>query len=44
MVIVRPDYLQPLVTTAFGWVLVGVGVLLMVIGGLWLRKVVKVEV
>jgi tight adherence protein B len=44
MVIVRPEYLTPLVTTFFGWVLVGLGLFLMVVGGLWLRKVVKVEV
>jgi tight adherence protein B len=44
MVLVRPEYLEPLVTTAFGWVLVIVGLLLLGVGGLWLRKVVKVEV
>ncbi len=44
LVLVRPEYLQPLVTTAFGWILVGLGVILLVVGGLWLRKVVKVEV
>jgi tight adherence protein B len=44
MVIVRPEYLEPLVTTAFGWVLVIVGLLLLAVGGLWLRKVVRVEV
>ena len=44
MVLVRPEYLQPLVTTPAGWVLVIVGLLLLAVGGLWLRKVVKVEV
>lgn len=44
LVLVRPEYLEPLVTTAFGWVMVGLGVILLVVGGLWLRKVVKVEV
>ncbi len=44
LIVVRPDYLQPLVTTAFGWILIGTGLILLTIGGLWLRKVVKVEV
>lgn len=44
MVIARPEYLEPLVTTAIGWALVAGGLLLLAVGGLWLRKVVKVEV
>ena len=44
LVLVRPEYLEPLVTTVFGWLLVGLGVTLLAIGALWLRKVVKVEV
>jgi tight adherence protein B len=44
LVLVRPDYLEPLITTILGWFLIGVGLILLVVGGLWLRKVVKVEV
>ncbi|MCZ3387385.1 MAG: type II secretion system F family protein [Actinomycetia bacterium] len=44
LVLVRPEYLEPLITTAFGWLLLGTGTVLLVVGGLWLRKVVKVEV
>ena len=44
LVVVRPGYLEPLITTVFGWIMVGSGLLLLAIGGLWLRKVVKVEV
>jgi tight adherence protein B len=41
---VRPDYLRPLYTDPIGiFMLVGMAILLTV-GGLWLRKVVKVEV
>jgi tight adherence protein B len=40
----RPDYLKPLVTDPLGWVmLAGMGFFLAV-GGVWLRKVVTVEV
>ena len=40
----RAYYLKPLVTDPIGWImLVGMGILLTV-GGLWMRKVVRVEV
>jgi tight adherence protein B len=44
LILVRPDYLSPLIHSILGWLLIGIGVLLLVVGGLWLRKVVKVEV
>ena len=44
LIVVRPGYLEPLITTVFGWIMIGTGLLLLGIGGLWLRKVVKVEV
>ena len=44
LVLVRPEYLEPLVTTLFGWVMLGMGLMLLIVGALWLRKVVKVEV
>ena len=44
LVLVRPDYIKPMYETFVGWVMIGFGVLLLVIGSLWLRKVVKVEV
>jgi tight adherence protein B len=40
----RPGYLKPLITDPIGWImLAGMGIFLTV-GGLWLRKVVQVEV
>lgn len=44
LVLVRPSYLQPLVSETLGWLLIGLGVTLLVVGVLWLRKAVKVEV
>ena len=44
MLAVRPDYIRPLWHSFAGLVLVGIGAGLMVVGGLWLRKVVRVEV
>jgi tight adherence protein B len=44
LVLVRPEYIGVLVTDPMGIVLVVVGVLLLVAGGFWLRKIVTVEV
>lgn len=44
LLVVQPSYLKPLVTELLGWVLVGLGVTLLAIGALWMRKAVKVEV
>ena len=38
----NPSYLSPLVTEPIGWVMLGVGAVLLTLGGLWLRKVVKI--
>jgi tight adherence protein B len=40
----RPSYLKPLVTDPIGWLLLGGMGFLLVVGGFWLRKVVRVEV
>jgi tight adherence protein B len=40
----NPSYLQPLLTNTAGWVAMGVGAALMVIGAYWLNKIVKIEV
>jgi len=37
----NPSYLARLTESALGWVLIGVAVVLMTVGGLWLRKVVS---
>ncbi len=44
LVLVRPEYIGLLVTTPLGIVLVVLGVILLIAGAFWLRKVVKVEV
>lgn len=44
MLAVRPTYIKPLFHEFAGLVLVAIGATLMVVGGLWMRKVVKVEV
>jgi tight adherence protein B len=40
----RPGYLKPLITDPIGWVLLGGMAIFLSVGGLWLRKVVQVEV
>ena len=44
LVLTRPDYLKPLWTTAMGIFFLGVGVVLLTVGALWMRKAVTVEV
>jgi tight adherence protein B len=39
-----PDYLEPLYTTSKGLVMVAVSTVLMGLGFLWMRKIVKIEV
>jgi tight adherence protein B len=44
LVLTRPSYLRPLWSTAMGVAFLGVGVVLLVVGALWMRKAVTVEV
>ena len=44
LVLARPTYLEPLYTTAIGGLMLGFGVLMLVVGIFWLRRVVRVEV
>jgi tight adherence protein B len=44
LTIARPDYLSSLVTTPLGLIMCVVGLVLLIVGAFWLRKVVKVEV
>jgi tight adherence protein B len=43
LLLVRPGYFELLYTTAVGWILLGVSLVLMVVGVIWLRNAVKVE-
>lgn len=38
------EYLEPLLTETFGQIMIGVGVILMIAGIIWLRKVVDIEI
>jgi tight adherence protein B len=44
LALVRPSYLKPLFSEALGWLMLSAGATLLVVGALWLRKAVKVEV
>ncbi|MCA0328393.1 MAG: type II secretion system F family protein [Actinobacteria bacterium] len=44
LTIARPEYLSTLITTPLGLVMCVVGLVLLIVGAFWLRKVVKVEV
>jgi tight adherence protein B len=44
LLLVRPEYLHPLVAEPLGWLLLGVGAVLLTVGAAWMAKAVKVEV
>jgi tight adherence protein B len=44
LMLVRPEYLAPLVTTPLGWLMVVTGIVLLLIGGFWMTRVIKVDV
>ena len=44
MLVVNPDFMRLLWTTTAGWVMIGVGAVLMVAGVLIMRKLVKIRV
>ncbi len=41
---VNPEYMQPLFTTALGWILLAFMLLMLLAGGLLIRKIVSIEV
>ena len=44
LLLVQPDYLRPMYTTAQGLLMLGLGGVLLLVGGLWMSRVVKVRV
>jgi len=44
LLVTNPGYLRPLITDPIGWILLGGMAMLMVVGSLWMKKVVTVEV
>jgi tight adherence protein B len=44
LALVRPDYLEPMITTRMGLTLLAMGVALLAIGAVWMSRVVKVQV
>jgi tight adherence protein B len=44
LLIARPTYLEPLYSTSIGLLMLGFGILMLVVGIFWLRRVVQVEV
>ncbi len=44
LMLVRPEYLQPMLDATLGWMLLGAAGVMMGLGVIWLKKTVKVEV
>ncbi|NGN83647.1 type II secretion system protein F [Arthrobacter silviterrae] len=43
LMLVNPKYIGVLTTHVLGWIMLGVGAVMMVIGGLWMRKIVQIK-
>ncbi|ALE07601.1 type II secretion system protein F [Arthrobacter sp. ERGS1:01] len=43
LMLVNPQYLSALTSHLVGWVMLGMGVVMMIIGSLWLRKIVQIK-
>jgi len=44
LMLVRPEYLTPMLQSSLGLMMIGIAVVMMVMGALWLRKTVQIEV
>lgn len=44
LTLTRPTYVAPMFHTQLGWIMCGMGIVMMTIGAFWLKKAVKVEV
>ncbi len=42
--LIRPTYLHPMLVNPIGWGMLGAACVMMLVGFVWLKKVVKVEV
>ncbi|WP_372698881.1 type II secretion system F family protein [Arthrobacter sp. JSM 101049] len=43
LMLISPGYMTPLFTQPLGWVMIGASVVLMTIGGLWMRKIIDLK-
>lgn len=43
LMVVNPGYMSRLFTDPLGWVMIGISLVLMAIGGLWLRKIIDLK-
>ena len=44
MMVMMPDFFRPMYTTPTGWCLIGVILVMEVIGALWIRKIVRIDI
>ncbi|GAA3323791.1 type II secretion system F family protein [Paeniglutamicibacter sulfureus] len=43
LMVISPGYMTPLFTQPLGWVMMGASVVLMTVGGLWMRKIIDLK-
>jgi tight adherence protein B len=44
MIFIRPEYISPLLTQPIGWVILGAGTIMYLIGVIWMRNLVRMDV
>jgi tight adherence protein B len=44
LIVFRPEFIAPMFTTPIGWVMLGMGAFAYIIGILWMRNLVNMEV
>ncbi len=44
LVVVKPEYVQPMVAKPIGWFMIGLAALLLAVGAFWISRVVRIEV
>jgi tight adherence protein B len=43
LMVVSPGYMDKMVSTVLGWIMIVASVILMTIGGLWMRKIIDLK-
>lgn len=43
LTLVNPGYMDPMFTQPLGWAMIGASVVMMIIGGLWMRKIINLK-
>ena len=43
LMVVSPGYMDKMITTPLGWIMIGASIVMMTVGGLWMRKIIDLK-